>query len=48
MKIEKDESVRPVCPHCNRKAENLVTHNEGHMTKHYIYCCPHCHKILGV
>jgi hypothetical protein len=48
MKVDEDKELRPKCPHCERTLERLVKVKHGEYEQHNVYCCPHCHKILGV
>jgi uncharacterized protein with PIN domain len=46
--IEKEE-VTPVCPHCNKKLDNVWCRSlSSFLGKRYIYFCPHCNKVLGI
>ncbi|NNE70550.1 MAG: hypothetical protein HKN29_09345 [Rhodothermales bacterium] len=47
LEIEKAD-VSPVCPHCERKVEKLIEISRGFFAVNRVFCCPHCHKILGM
>ena len=42
------ETIRPICPHCEKEVDHLVEVKEGYFTTKRVYCCPHCKKIVGV
>jgi hypothetical protein len=46
-KVEKRE-IKPKCPHCEARLENLVQVKGGWFADHRVYCCPECEKIVGV
>ena len=48
MKIEENKEIRPKCPFCDRIVDHLAKIKHGSMERHNVYCCPHCHRILGV
>ena len=37
-----------VCPFCERKLEKLVEVKKGFFETNRVFCCPHCHKIVGM
>ena len=51
MEIIKDDSVRPICPHCETELTQIVRVSDqkgifqGRLG--FCYVCPHCRKILG-
>ena len=49
MHLERQESVNPLCPHC-QQALNVMWFKElaGALGKRYVYFCPFCQKVLGV
>lgn len=47
VKIEKEE-ITPVCPFCEKKVERLIEVRRGWFTINRVFCCPHCHKIVGL
>ena len=47
VKIEK-EDIRPVCPHCEATVDRLLEVHRGWFTINRVFCCPHCHKIVGI
>ncbi len=47
MKIEKKD-IKPVCPHCEARLEQLIVVKHGWFADHRVYCCPECEKIVGV
>ena len=47
MKMAKKEVV-PICPFCEEKVQELVEVKRGAFAVHNVFCCPHCHKILGM
>jgi predicted HNH restriction endonuclease len=46
---ERDDFV-PVCPHCGKELHRLVARklSSSIFSKRLIFCCPNCHKVLGV
>lgn len=42
------EAVQPVCPFCERKLERLIEVKRGWFSLNRVFCCPHCHKIVGI
>lgn len=55
-KLIGDDSVRPICPHCDQELDGEVPYfqqaastgmNIGVETAR-LFVCPHCHKILGI
>jgi hypothetical protein len=46
-KVEKKE-IKPICPYCEARLENLVQVKGGWFSDHRVYCCPKCEKIVGV
>ena len=44
------EDIKPVCPYCSQMVEEIieVKRNWGALAINRIFCCPHCHKILGM
>ena len=47
VKIEK-EGITPVCPHCEKKVEKLIEVSRRFFSVNRVFCCPHCHKIIGM
>ena len=47
MKIE-IEDIKPICPHCEKKLDQLVEVKRGLFKINRVFCCPECHKILGL
>ena len=47
VEIQK-KPVSPVCPHCEREVDHLVEVDRGWFAVNRVFCCPHCHKILGM
>ncbi len=47
MKIEKEE-IKPVCPFCEAKLDRLTQVKTGWFAENRIFCCPRCHKVLGI
>jgi hypothetical protein len=47
MKTEKRE-IKPICPHCNKEVDRLVEVKREWFADKRVYCCPHCHKIVGI
>ena len=48
MKKVEMKDIKPVCPHCEVRLENLVQVKGGWFTDHNVYCCPKCEKIVGI
>ena len=44
----KKEEITPVCPHCEKQVEQLIEVNRGFFSVNRVFCCPHCHKIVGM
>lgn len=47
LEIEKAE-LTPVCPHCEAKVDRLIEVSRGFFAINRVFCCPKCHKILGM
>ena len=47
VKIEK-QAIDPVCPYCEKKLRKLIEVNRGWFSINRVFCCPHCHKIVGM
>ena len=47
MKAEK-RNIKPICPHCEKRVDQLIVVKHGWFADHRVYCCPHCEKIVGV
>jgi hypothetical protein len=47
VKIEKKEIV-PICPFCDERVKELIEVKRGMFAIQNVFCCPHCHKILGL
>jgi len=47
MKTDKQD-IRPVCPFCEAQLDRLVEVKGGWFSDKRVYCCPLCHKILGI
>ena len=47
VQIER-EKITPVCPYCERQVEKLIEVNRGWFSVNRVFCCPHCHKIVGM
>jgi hypothetical protein len=45
-KIEK-ENIKPVCPHCEKEVKKLIEVSRNWFAVNRVFCCPHCHKIVG-
>ena len=49
LKMTEQDSVDPICPHCDSKIKDLWYRELGGMFgKRYIYFCSACKKTLGV
>jgi len=56
-KLIGDDSIRPICPHCEREMGRDIPYfeqmpgpsgmNLGIETAR-LFICPHCHKVLGI
>ena len=44
QKVDED----PICPYCEKKIDTIVAVSKGSMTKHMVYICPKCKKILSI
>ncbi len=42
------KKIKPICPHCEEKLDNIILVNHGFFSAKVVYCCPECHKIVGV
>lgn len=42
------EKIKPVCPHCEQKLDKLIEVNRGWFSVNRVFCCPKCHKIVGM
>ena len=49
IQSEEQESVQPICPHCNIELTN-IWYRELRSTfgRRYVYFCSGCRKVLGV
>lgn len=47
VKIVK-EDIQPVCPHCEKPVDRLIEVDRGWFVINRVFCCPHCHKIVGM
>lgn len=47
MKVEKKD-IKPVCPHCNVRVDQLIVVKHGWFASNRVLCCPSCEKIVGV
>lgn len=47
MKIEKKD-IKPLCPHCEKEVEQLIEVDRSWLAVNRVFCCPHCHKIVGM
>lgn len=48
MEIKENKEIRPKCPHCENVIDHLDKVVHGSYEQHNVYCCPRCHKILGI
>lgn len=56
-KLIGDDSIRPICPHCELKIDGEIPYFQqapgpsgmsiGIETAR-LFVCPHCHKVLGI
>ncbi len=45
----KSDDFKPLCPYCNNEAREPIAKKETTgISCRYVYCCPHCKKILSV
>ena len=45
----KIENIIPLCPFCEQEIKNLIVVKEDRFVERIrVYCCPHCHKIVGI
>jgi transposase-like protein len=42
------EKIKPICPHCEKELDKLVEVNRGWFSVNRVFCCPECHKIVGM
>ena len=42
------QNIIPVCPFCEQRLETLVEVKRGWFSVNRVFCCPFCHKILGL
>ncbi len=49
MKVVPRNDITPICPHCEKKLEEVfrISDDKRLMNKGYCYICPHCRKVLG-
>ncbi len=47
VEIEK-EDIDPICPHCEKVLKKLIEVKRGWFSINRVFCCPHCHKIVGI
>lgn len=47
VKIEEKDIV-PVCPHCKKEMETVVTVKRKFTSLIHMFCCPHCKALLGM
>ena len=47
LKIEKKE-MKPKCPHCEKYIDKLIEVKRGAFKINRVFCCPNCHKIVGI
>jgi hypothetical protein len=48
VKVREEKDFKPVCPHCTKATDEIIAVRHGELRRHYIYCCPHCRKILFI
>jgi hypothetical protein len=46
--VREEKDFRPVYPHCDGELKETVAVRHGTLRLHYVYCCPHCRKVLGM
>ena len=42
------KQIKPICPYCEKELDKLVEVDRGWFSINRVYCCPSCHKILGM
>ncbi len=50
LRLVRDESIEPICPHCEEKIE-AVSYRRlygGMWGKRYVYVCQSCHRVLAI
>jgi hypothetical protein len=56
-KLIDDNSIRPICPHCERVIDGEILYFQQEpgpsgtymgMETARLFTCPHCHKVLGI
>jgi len=50
LPVDERNDFEPVCPHCGKELDRLIARKlaSSMFSKRLVYCCPHCHKVLGV
>ena len=50
LPVEERDDFKPVCPHCEKQLDKLLARSlqASILSRRLVYCCPHCHKVLGV
>ena len=52
-----DDSIRPICPHCEQRIDSEIHYFEQAPPSSgmnigieiaRVFICPHCHKIIGI
>ncbi len=38
----------PICPHCERKIDEVHWRSIKAFHAEYMFMCPHCRKVLGI
>jgi len=42
------KDIVPVCPFREKQLEKLIEVRRGWFITNRVFCCPHCHKIVGL
>ncbi len=48
-KLESQEvDYPPICPHCEKKIDEIHWRQIKAFHAEYLFMCPHCRKVLGI
>ena len=50
IQVEERQVFAPVCPFCEKRLSKVIAQKlaSSFLSKRMLFCCPHCHKVLGV
>lgn len=43
-----DSNETPICPHCEKEITGVLKHSHGEISKHVVYFCENCKKVLSI